>query len=385
MKKITSNILYIGVSDKDIDLFEGQYPLSNGMAYNSYVIEDEKTAVFDTADAAMSKEWLENLDEALGGKTPDYLVISHLEPDHSAILGTVMERYPNITLVASERAFAMLPQFFDVPESVKRMPVKEGDTLCLGEHTLQFIMAPMIHWPEVMMTYDAKDKVLFSADAFGKFGVFDDEEDWACEARRYYFNIVGKFGAQVQRLLKKAAALDIEIICPLHGPVLSENLSYYLNLYDVWSSYGVEEEGVYIAYASIYGNTEKAAYKLKEILEAKGCKNVAVCNLVRDDVTEAVEDAFGFGREVFMAPSYDGGLFPAMEDFLSHLKAKSFQNKKVAIVENGSFAPTAARVMRAQFEGMKNITICDTVVTIKTRMTDANIKELEALATEILA
>lgn len=385
MHNITDTIKYIGVSDRELDLFESQYILENGMAYNSYFIDDEKLAVFDTVDARKTDEWLQNLEAALAGRQPDYLIISHLEPDHSANIALLVQKFPNITLVASAKAFAMLPQFFDLPADVKKLPVKEGDTLSLGAHTLHFILTPMIHWPEVMMTYEEREKVLFSADAFGKFGAFDCEEDWACEARRYYFNIVGKYGAPVQTLLKKAAALDIKIICSLHGPVLSENLDYYINLYNIWSSYGVESEGVFIAYASIYGNTEKAAFKLKEILESKGCPKVAMSDLTREDIAEAVEDAFRYGKEVFMASSYDGGVFPPMEAFLCHLKSKAFQNKKVALVENGSWGPTAARAMKAQLEAMKNITLADRVVTIKTTLTDANVKELEALADEILA
>ncbi|MCD7722882.1 MAG: FprA family A-type flavoprotein [Clostridiales bacterium] len=385
MHNITESIKYIGVSDKELKIFENQYPLKNGMAYNSYFIDDEKLAVFDTVDAAKTDEWLENLESALAGRQPDYLIISHLEPDHSANVSLLVQKFPEITLVASAKAFAMLGQFFDIPAGVKKLAVKEGDTLCLGKHTLSFIMAPMIHWPEVIMTYEQSERVLFSADAFGKFGAFDCDEDWACEARRYYFNIVGKYGQPVQTLLKKVLALDVRVICALHGPVLSENLEYYINLYNTWSSYSVESEGVFIAYASIYGNTEKAVFKLKEILEKKGCPRVAISNLAKDDIAEAVADAFRYGKEVFMAASYDGGVFPPMEAFLCHLKSKAFQNRRVALVENGSWGPTAARAMKALIEPMKNITLCDKSVTIKTTLSKANETQLEELADEILA
>lgn len=384
MIKVTDSIKYIGVDDKDLDLFESQYIIPNGIAYNSYVILDDKIAVMDTVDARKTEEWLENLEKALNGRAPDYLVISHMEPDHASNIKLLTEKYPSVTLVGNAKTFVMLPQFFDIDESVSKLVVKEGDKLSLGRHTLSFIMAPMVHWPEVMVSYEESERVLFSADAFGKFGALDYDEDWACEARRYYFNIVGKYGAPVQTLLKKAAALDIQMICPLHGPVLSENLEYYINLYNIWSSYGVEAEGVFIAYASIHGNTEKAALKLKEILEAKGCKKVPVSDLSRDDIAEAVEDAFKYGKMVLLAASYDGGVFPPMEAFLHHLKSKAYQNRTVALVENGSWAPSANRAMAAVLEPMKNVSVCGNRVTIKSVMKDTDIEALEALADEIL-
>ena len=385
MIKVTDSIKYIGVDDKDIDLFESQYIVPNGISYNSYVILDDKIAIMDTVDTRKTDEWLKNLEAELCGKAPDYLVISHLEPDHAANIKLVAEKYPSVTLVGNAKTFAMLPQFFDIDASVAKLTVKEGDTLSLGSHTLSFIMAPMVHWPEVMVTYESSEKVLFSADGFGKFGALDCDEDWACEARRYYFNIVGKYGAPVQTLLKKVAALDIQIICPLHGPVLTENLEYYINLYDIWSSYKAEAEGVFVAYASIHGNTAKVALKIKEILEAKGCKKVAVADLSRDDIAEAVEDAFKYGKMVLLAASYDGGVFPPMETFLYHLKSKAYQNRKVAVVENGSWAPSAARAMVSILEPMKNVTVCENKVTIKSTMKDADVIALEALADEILA
>lgn len=385
MIKVTDSIKYVGVDDKDIDLFESQYIVPNGISYNSYVILDDKIAIMDTVDARKTDEWLKNLEAELCGKAPDYLVISHLEPDHAANIKLVTEKYPSVTLVGNAKTFAMLPQFFDIDASVAKLTVKEGDTLSLGSHTLSFIMAPMVHWPEVMVTYESSEKVLFSADGFGKFGALDCDEDWACEARRYYFNIVGKYGAPVQTLLKKVAALDIQIICPLHGPVLTENLEYYINLYDIWSSYKAEAEGVFVAYASIHGNTAKVALKIKEILEAKGCKKVAVADLSRDDIAEAVEDAFKYGKMVLLAASYDGGVFPPMETFLYHLKSKAYQNRKVAVVENGSWAPSAARAMVSILEPMKNVTVCENKVTIKSTMKDADVIALEALADEILA
>ena len=384
MIKVTDSIKYIGVNDRDIDLFESQYIVPNGIAYNSYVILDEKIAVMDTVDARKTNEWFENLEKELGGKEPDYLVISHMEPDHAANIQLFAEKYPSATLVGNAKTFAMLPQFFDIDEAVEKLTVKEGDTLSLGSHTLTFIMAPMVHWPEVMVSYESSEKVLFSADGFGKFGALDCDEDWACEARRYYFNIVGKYGTPVQTLLKKAAALDIQIICPLHGPILSENLGYYINLYDIWSSYGVEAEGVFVAYASIHGNTEKAAFKMKEILEAKGCKKVPIADLSRDDIAEAVEDAFKYGKMVLLAASYDGGVFPPMEAFLHHLKSKAYQNRTVALVENGSWAPSANRTMASVLEPMKNVSICENKVTIMSTMKDADIEAMEALADEIL-
>lgn len=385
MFDISKSIKYIGADDKELDLFEGQYIIPNGIAYNSYVIVDDKIAVMDTIDERKTDEWLKNLEEALEGKTPDYLVISHLEPDHAANIKRFTEKYPSATLVGNAKTFAMLPQFFEIDGAVEKLTVKEGDTLSLGEHTLSFIMAPMVHWPEVMVTYESSEKVLFSADGFGKFGALDTDEDWACEARRYYFNIVGKYGGPVQTLLKKAAGLEIKTICPLHGPILSENLEYYINLYNTWSSYAPEAEGVFIACASVYGNTMNAALKLKEILLEKGCPKVAFADITRDDFAEAVEDAFKYGKVVFAASSYDGGVFPPMENLLSHLKSKAYQNRKVGIVENGSWAPSAARTMKAMLEGMKNITVCENTVTIKSAFKDSDIPALEALADEILA
>lgn len=385
MFDISKSIKYIGADDKDLDLFEGQYIIPNGIAYNSYVIVDDKIAVMDTIDERKTDEWLKNLEEALEGRTPDYLVISHLEPDHAANIKRFTEKYPSATLVGNAKTFAMLPQFFEIDGAVEKLTVKEGDTLSLGEHTLTFIMAPMVHWPEVMVAYESSEKVLFSADGFGKFGALDTDEDWACEARRYYFNIVGKYGGPVQTLLKKAAGLEIKTICPLHGPILSENLEYYINLYNTWSSYAPEAEGVFIACASVYGNTMNAALKLKEILLEKGCTKVAFADITRDDFAEAVEDAFKYGKVVFAASSYDGGVFPPMENLLSHLKSKAYQNRKVGIVENGSWVPSAARTMKAMLEGMKNITVCENTVTIKSAFKDSDIPALEALADEILA
>lgn len=385
MFDISKSIKYIGADDKDLDLFEGQYIIPNGIAYNSYIVVDDKIAVMDTIDERKTDEWLKNLEEALEGRTPDYLVISHLEPDHAANIKIFTEKYPSATLVGNAKTFAMLPQFFEIDGTVEKLTVKEGDTLSLGEHTLTFIMAPMVHWPEVMVAYESSEKVLFSADGFGKFGALDTDEDWACEARRYYFNIVGKYGGPVQTLLKKAAGLEIKTICPLHGPILSENLEYYINLYNTWSSYAPEAEGVFIACASVYGNTMNAALKLKEILLEKGCPKVAFADITRDDFAEAVEDAFKYGKVIFAASSYDGGVFPPMENLLSHLKSKAYQNRKVGIVENGSWAPSAARTMKAMLEGMKNITVCENTVTIKSAFKDSDIPALEALADEILA
>lgn len=385
MIKVTDNIKYIGVDDKDLDLFESQYIIPNGIAYNSYLILDEKVAVMDTVDARKTDEWVLNLEKELGERTPDYLVVSHLEPDHAGNIKLLIDKYPSITLVGNAKTFAMMPQFFEVDDSVNKLVVKEGDSLELGSHTLNFIMAPMVHWPEVMVTYESSEKVLFTADAFGKFGALDTEEDWACEARRYYFNIVGKYGAPVQTLLKKLSSKEIKTICPLHGPILSENLEYYINLYNIWSSYAVEAEGVFVAYASIHGNTKNAAFKMKEILEDKGCPKVAIADLSREDIAESVEDAFKYGKVILMAASYDGGVFPPMEDFLHHLKSKAYQNRKVALVENGSWAPCANKAMKAVLETMKNVSICENTVTIKSVMTDANVLDMELLADEILA
>jgi len=382
MKSFSESVKYIGVNDKELDLFESQYVVPNGVSYNSYVILDDKIAVMDTVDERKTDEWFANLEKELAGRTPDYLVISHLEPDHSANIKRFIEKYPGAALVASAKAFAMLPQFFDIEDSVEKISVKEGDTLSLGSHELTFIMAPMVHWPEVMVEYEKSEKILFSADGFGKFGALDVEEDWACEARRYYFNIVGKYGGPVQTLLKKAAALDIKTICPLHGPILTENLEYYIDLYNTWSSYQPEKDGVFIACASIYGNTKNAALKLKELLEAKGVQ-VAFSDITREDLAEAVEDAFKYSKTVFAASSYDGGMFPPMETLLCHLKAKAFQNRTVGIIENGSWAPCAARTMKAALEGMKNISVCENTVTVKSAFKESDIPALEALAQEL--
>lgn len=382
MKSFSDSVKYIGADDKELDLFESQYPIPNGVSYNSYVILDEKTAVMDTIDERKTDEWFENLERELGGRTPDYLVISHLEPDHSANIKRFTEKYPSAALVASAKALAMLPQFFDIDESVEKIAVKEGDTLSLGSHELVFVMAPMVHWPEVMVEYEKSEGILFSADGFGKFGALDVEDDWAGEARRYYFNIVGKYGAPVQTLLKKAAALDIKTICPLHGPVLTENLGYYISLYDKWSSYQPETDGVFIACASIYGHTRSAALKLKELLEGMGVKT-AFSDITREDVSYAVENAFQYSKTVLAASSYDGGVFPPMEALLCHLKSKAFQNRTVGLVENGSWAPCAARTMKGMLEGMKNISLCENTVTLKTALKESDISALQALAQEL--
>ncbi len=381
---ITQNILYIGADDKDIDLFESQYKVPNGVSYNSYLIMDEKIAVMDTVDARRTEEWFANLEKALAGKTPDYLVVSHMEPDHASNIQKIVEKYPDMQVVGNAKTFPMINQFFDVDLSQRSVVVKEGDTLSLGQHELQFFMAPMVHWPEVMVTYEKSQKILFSADGFGKFGALDTEEDWACEARRYYFNIVGKYGVQVQALLKKAATLDIAMICPLHGPILKENLGYYIEKYNIWSSYEPEDDGVLVAYASIHGNTKKAAEKMKEILEAKGAAKVAITDLSRDDMAEAVEDAFRYDKVVLAAATYDGGVFPCMEDFLHHLKSKNYQKRKIALIENGSWGPMAAKTMKGILEGMKEITICEKTVTIKSAMKPENVAQMEELAEELL-
>lgn len=383
MKNFSDSVKYIGADDKELDLFESQYVIPNGVSYNSYIIVDDKIAVMDSVDERKTDEWFANLEKELGGRTPDYLVISHLEPDHSANIKKFTEKYPSAALVGTAKTFAMLPQFFDIDAAVERITVKEGDCLSLGSHELTFIMAPMVHWPEVMLEYEKTEKILFSADAFGKFGTLDTDEDWACEARRYYFNIVGKYGGPVQTLLKKAANLDVKTICPLHGPVLTENLEYYINLYNTWSSYQPETDGVFIACASVYGNTKNAALKLKEILEAKGVK-VSFSDITRDDMAEAVEDAFKFSKTVLAASSYDGGVFPPMEELLCHLKAKAFQNRKIGIIENGSWAPSAARTMKAVLEGMKNVTVCENTVTVKSAFKDSDVPALEALAEELI-
>jgi len=381
---ITDSILYVGVDDKTLDLFESQYIIPNGVSYNSYVIMDERITIMDTVDARKTEEWLQNVEKVLGGKTPTYLVVSHMEPDHASNIQILMEKYPEMQVVGNAKTFAMIPQFFDVDLTGRTVTVKEGDTLNLGTHTLQFFMAPMVHWPEVMVAYEQKEKILFSADGFGKFGALDADEAWTCEARRYYFNIVGKYGVQVQALLKKAATLDIQMICPLHGPILKEDLEYYIGKYDTWSKYEPEDEGVFIAYASIHGNTAKAAKKLAEMLEEKGAKRVAIADLSRDDMAEAVEDAFRHDKLVVASSTYDGGLFPCMEDFLSHLKAKNYQKRTVALMENGSWAPMAAKKMSAILETMKDITICEPIVTIKSTMKEDTLETMEELAEKLV-
>lgn len=380
--KISDSIKYIGASTHDIDLFEGQYIVPNGMAYNSYIILDDKIAVMDTADTIVSEQWIKNLKEALEDRTPDYLVVHHMEPDHSANIKTIIDMFPDIQIVCSAKAKQMMPQFADV-DTEKIITKGEGDTLELGSHTLNFFLAPMVHWPEVMISYESSEKVLFSADAFGKFGAVDADESWSCEARRYYFNIVGKYGKPVQALLKKAAGLDIKTICPLHGPILTDTIPTVIELYKTWSAYEPEDEGVFIAYASIYGNTARAAEKMKELLENKGCPRVAIADLARDDMAECVEDAFRHSTLLCMASSYDGGVFTPMSDFLHHLKAKAFQNRRVALVENGSWAPSAARTMKAEFEQMSNITFAGDIVTIKTTVKESDVEALNALAEEL--
>lgn len=382
---VTETIKYIGVDDTDIDLFESQYIVPNGISYNSYLIEDEKIAVMDTVDMRKSEEWWTKLTEALDGRKPDYLIVQHMEPDHAGNIAEAMAKFPEMKVVATARAISMMPQFFEgVDFEGRTIAVGENDTLSLGKHTLQFVMAPMVHWPEVMVTYDHLDKVVFSADGFGKFGALAHEEDWACEARRYYFNICGKYGVQVQALLKKLAALDVACICPLHGPILKENLGYYIGLYDTWSKYEVETEGVLVAYASIHGGTAAAAHKMAEILREKGAPKVAVADLSRDDMAEAVEDAFRMGHLVLAAASYDGNVFPPMHDFLHHLQMKGYQKRRVGIIENGSWAPCAGRIMKGMLEQMKDIDIVEPMVTIRSRMKSADIASFESLADAIL-
>lgn len=384
--EITPSIKYIGVDDLDIDLFESQYLVPDGISYNSYVILDDKITIMDTVDARKSEEWMSNLEQALGGKAPHYLVVQHMEPDHAGNIAAVMAKYPELTLVASAKAVQMLPQFFEGTDFTGRTQVvKEGDELALGSHTLRFIMAPMVHWPEVMVSYETSEKVLFAADAFGKFGALCKGGSWTCEARRYYINICGKYGVQVQNLLKKAAALDIAVICPLHGPVLSGVLTPYIHLYDVWSRYEPEDEGVLVAYASIHGGTAEAARKMAEILEQKGVKHVVMKDLSRCDMAEAVEDAFRYSALVVAAASYDAGVFPVMNDFLHHLQIKNYQKRRVGIIENGSWAPTAGRVMRSMLETMKNVEIVEPLVTIRSRMKTTDRPALEALADALLA
>ncbi len=381
--EITKDIHYIGVNDRDIDLFEGQFIVENGMAYNSYVIMDDKIAVMDTVESDFGGEWLQNLQNILGTRTPDYLVVQHMEPDHSSNIDIFAKTYPEAVILASAPAFTMMRQFFGTDYADRQQIIKEGDTLSLGTHTLQFIAAPMVHWPEVMVTYDSHDKVLFSADGFGKFGTLDTDEDWACEARRYYFGIVGRFGMQVQNLLKKAAALDIQTICPLHGPVLKENLEYYVNLYQTWSSYGVESEGVMIAYTSVYGNTKAAAGLLAEKLTEKGCPKVVVADLAREDMAECVEDAFRYGKLVLATTTYNAGIFPYMREFIDELVERNYQNRMIALMENGSWVPMAAKTMRAKLENCKDITFAETAVQIRSAMSDENKAQIEALAAEL--
>lgn len=382
---VTESILYVGCDDKDIDLFESQYHVPNGVSYNSYVILDEKIAVMDTTDPRVTEEWMGKVEHALGGRTPDYLVINHMEPDHAGNIQKLAEKYPDMVLVSNAKVFTMLPQFFDFDLTGRTLVIKEGDTLSLGSHTLQFFMAPMVHWPEAMVTYEQSEKILFSADGFGKFGALDVEEDWADEARRYFINIVGKYGAQVQALLKKAATLDIAMICPLHGPILKENLGYYIGKYLTWSSYEPEEEGVVVACASIHGNTKRAMQKFVEILKEKGAKNVVFFDLARDDMAEAISCAYRYDKLVVAGATYDASLFPCMEDFLYHLKIKNFQKRKVGIVENGTWAPMAGKLMKAYLEGMKEIKLVEPVVTIKSTMSEKNLEELNALADALLA
>lgn len=383
--KVTDSVLYVGCDDLDIDLFESQYHVPNGVSYNSYVILDEKIAIMDTVDPRRTEEWMEKVEKALGGRLPDYLVVQHMEPDHAGSIQKICTKYPQMQIVSNAKVFGMMPQFFDFDLTGRTITVKEGDTLSLGSHTLTFVMAPMVHWPEVMVTYEASEKILFSADGFGKFGALSVEEDWTDEARRYFINIVGKYGAQVQNLLKKAATLDIAMICPLHGPVLKEELGYYIGKYLTWSSYEPEEDGIVIACASIHGNTKKAMLKFAEILKEKGAENVKFFDLSRDDMAEAIAEAYQYSKLVVACPTYDGVLFPCMEDFLYHLKIKNFQNRKAAIVENGSWAPMSGKLMKAYLEGMKNITLVEPTVTIKSTMSEKNLEELNALADALLA
>lgn len=382
--EITDKILYVGVNDRDIDLFEGQYVVPEGVSYNSYLIMDEKVALMDTVDARKSEEWLANIKVILGTRQPDYLVVSHMEPDHAGSIAAVAEEFPDMKIVGNAKTFTFMGQFFDFDIDSKKVVVAEGDELVLGKHTLKFLMTPMVHWPEVMMTYETSEKILFSADGFGKFGALDTEEDWACEARRYYFNIVGKYGAQVQAVLKKLAGAEVNAICPLHGPVLKENLAYYIGLYDTWSSYRPEDEGVLVAYASIYGNTAGAAKQIAEMLKEKGAKKVAITDLARDDMAEAIEDAFRYDKMVLACSTYDGGIFPCMEDFLSHLKAKNYQKRTVALIENGTWAPMAGKKMREILEGMKDVKVLENTVTIRSAVKADTVSALDKLADEVI-
>ena len=382
---VTDSIIYVGVDDTTLDLFESQYIVPKGVSYNSYIIMDENITIMDTVDKRATDEWFAKVEKALDDKKPAYLVISHLEPDHAANIKRIADKYPEMKLIGNAKTFSMLPQFFEMDLTDRTVVVKEGETISIGAHTLQFFMAPMVHWPEVMVTYEQSEKVLFSADGFGKFGALSIEDTWACEARRYYFNIVGKYGAQVQALLKKAAALDISMICPLHGPILKEDLAYYIGKYNTWSSYEPEDDGVLVAYASIHGNTAEDAKKLGEILEQKGAKKVVVSDLSREDMAEVIEDAFRYDKVIVAAATYDGGIFPVMEDFLHHLKSKNYQKRTVGIMENGSWAPMAGKQMKAILESLKEITICDEVVSIKSTVNQATLEAMERLADEILA
>ena len=382
--KITDSIIYVGVDDKEMDLFENQYYTPNGISYNSYIILDDKIAIMDTVDARKTDEWMKNIEDVLGEKQPDFLIVSHMESDHSDNIANLANKYPNMKVVGNAQIFRMINQFFDLELGDRALVVKEGDTLNLGKHTLQFIMAPMVHWPEVMMSYEQTEKILFSADGFGKFGTLDTNEDWTCEARRYYFNIVGKYGENVQAVLKKASNLDIKIICPLHGPILDKDLAFYINKYNIWSSYTPEDDGVLIAYASIHGNTERAAKKMAEILSEKGAKKVVLTNLARDDMAEAIEDAFRYDKIIVASSTYNMEIFPCTHHFLLHLLGKNYQNRRVGIIENGSWAPNSGKLMKELFEKMKNISICDTMVTIKSAMKADNIEQMEKLAEEIL-
>ena len=381
--KITENVFYVGVDDKTIDLFEGQYRVPNGMAYNSYVIVGEKIAVLDTVSEGFGNEWLSAIDKTLGGKSPDYLIVQHMEPDHSANITLFCEKYKNAAVVSNQKAFTMMKNFFGNDFAERRIVVKDGEKLSLGGTELEFVFAPMVHWPEVMVTYDETHKILFSADAFGKFGASDACEDWACEARRYYFGIVGKYGVMVQTLLKKAAALDVKTICPLHGPVLKENLGYYLNLYDIWSSYKAEADGVFIAYTSVYGHTEKAAKLLAEKLSENGCKKVVMSDLARSDMAENVEDAFKYGKLVLATTTYNGDVFPFMREFIAHLTERNYQNRKIGFIENGSWAPIAAKIMKEKFASSKNVTFAENIVTITSALNETSISQINALAKEL--
>lgn len=384
-KKLTENVWYVGVDDKTLDLFEGQYVIPNGISYNSYVIIDEKIAVMDTVDKRATEQWFKNLEQVLGEKSPDYLVVLHMEPDHAANIEKFLQKYPSAKIVSNAKTFSMIPQFFEhLNLEDRKIVVSESDQLSLGRHTLSFIMAPMVHWPEVMMAYEHKEKILFSADAFGKFGALDTDEEWACEARRYYINIVGKYGVQVQAVLKKAAALDIRKIFALHGPMLTDNVEYYINKYDIWSSYRPEDEGIFIAYASVYGHTKAAAEKLAQILEAKGAPKVVLADLAREDMAEAVADAFRYDRLVLASITYDGGVFPCMETFMAHLKSKNFQNRMIGLIENGSWAPIAAKKMKDCLAGLKNLRFAENTVSIRSALKENDVKQLEALADELL-